>query len=641
MPNQYLQEVFSWKFDYELRARGIYITVYFNKDSGIISIHDNSQNPEDATKNSVLLKDKLESCLTQGKRVSQTRYDEDKYCRKVSFNINDVDRNKIKELPLLGYYVVTQNIDYSVTNKIVDNLIYVIVNLDSYIKNEVGNIKVCEYYVKIPILEQDGYPPLAMFLDLRDGEISMGVGCQGGTSNAIMEDVIRNIEDRVKKHKKLRKYFYNNPTAEDKDLQEKERSHDGHFSRLYLTKGLLDRIKAGNTSEEKKQEEEDRKNANIIIQNQLKIYKALFNGNITEENKKNFLKQHDSITANGNTWHGMDWWVFPGFITISTDYDKPKATERIYAILSKNKEYCDRYKTFIYHYIAAFDDKKIIDDEETIYEIRFNKLVESLIGMTANNTRTLAGFNQKEQDLLFIAVQNFKDRIDYKCQDTHYHKYFSDLHLIADESKEIRHHIWLDEARVKLRNRLGLAVGETDSSKIQAKAGNYKPTFGSGDNLNPAQIDDFNKRSQPYCESNNPTGCGTFVGEISSKDVRYPFVHFRLTHDPISEKDKSKKDKLTRISDKEYLKYPPVAAICIDYPDYRSSDQLPSQSELKAEYKQRTLETLILYNKLQVDHLVKHGDGMGVFLKQKQSAAGHYLVIPKFIFTYTIIGFKI
>ena len=374
--------------------------------------------------------------------------------------------------------------------------------------------------------------------------------------------------------------------------------------------------------------EEDIRMANMTIAKQAEIYSEFFDQKgVIKPDKKENLKVHKD--------GGIDWWVFPGY-TERNDPDKKTPTEEVYNILSNNPRYCQNYKTFIYQYIAAFDDETNIT-----HEIRFNKLVESLIKMTACNTRTLAGFTQKEQDLLFIAVQNFKDRIDYKCQDTHYHKYFSDLHLIADESKEIRHHIWLDEARVKLRNRLGLAVGETDSSKIQAKAGNYKPTFGSGDNLNPAQIDDFNKRSQPYCESNNPTGCGTFVGEISSKDVRYPFVHFRLTHDPISEKDKSKKDKLTRISDKEYLKYPPVAAICIDYPDYRSSDQLPSQSELKAEYKQRTLETLILYNKLQVDHLVKHGDGMGVFLKQKQSAAGHYLVIPKFIFTYTIIGFKI
>ena len=185
-------------------------------------------------------------------------------------------------------------------------------------------------------------------------------------------------------------------------------------------------------------------------------------------------------------------------------------------------------------------------------------------------------------------------------------------------SKEISHHIWLVEARDKLRDRLGLAVGETDSSKIQAKAATYQPTFGSGDNLNTAQIDDFNKRLQPYCKSANPTGCGTFVGKISSNDVRYPFVHFRLTHDPISERDSSKKNKLTRISDEEYLKYPPVAAICIDYPDHRSSKELPSTEVLKAEYKQKTLETLSLYNELKVDHLVKHGDGMGVFLKQKR-----------------------
>jgi hypothetical protein len=43
---------------------------------------------------------------------------------------------------------------------------------------------------------------------------------------------------------------------------------------------------------------------------------------------------------------------------------------------------------------------------------------------------------------------------------------------------------------------------------------------------------------------------------------------------------------------------------------------LPITGILKKTYKQKTLETLTLYNKLEVDHLVKHGDGMGVFLNK-------------------------
>tara|TARA_Y100000389_G_C17471336_1_gene531497 strand:- start:18761 stop:21592 length:2832 start_codon:yes stop_codon:yes gene_type:complete len=359
-----------------------------------------------------------------------------------------------------------------------------------------------------------------------------------------------------------------------------------------------------------KQEQEDKRRANIIITKQAKIYSDFFNQNgFIKPDKKENLKDHKD--------EGIDWWVFPGY-TDNPDDDKNTATKEVYDILSNNLRYCQQYKTFICQYIAAFDD-----ETEIKHKIRFDKLVESLIGMTANNTITLAGFTQKEQDLLFIFVQNFKDRIDYECQDHYYKGYFSELSLIADKSKEISHYEWLDDARANLRERLGLNAGETDSSKIQAKAATYQPTFGSGDNLNTAQIDDFNKRLQPYCKSANPTGCGTFVGKISSNDVRYPFVHFRLTHDPISERDSSKKNKLTRISDEEYLKYPPVAAICIDYPDHRSSKELPSTEVLKAEYKQKTLETLSLYNELKVDHLVKHGDGMGVFLKQKQSAAGY------------------
>jgi hypothetical protein len=356
-----------------------------------------------------------------------------------------------------------------------------------------------------------------------------------------------------------------------------------------------------------KQEQEDKRIANIIITKQAKIYSDFFDQNgVIKQDKKDNLKKHID--------EGIDWWVFPGY-TMSDDPEKNTATQEVYDILSNNPRYCQKYKTFIYQYIAAFDDETKIT-----HGIRFNKLVESLIGMTANNTRTLAGFTQKEQDLLFIAVQNFKDRIGYQCQDTNYNTYFNDLSQIVDESKEVSHHSWLVDARAKLRDRLKLQPGKTDSNQIQAKPDDYQPIFANRDNLNKSQIDDFNKRLQPYDADQHNIGCGTFQRERSGKSVKYPFVHFRLTHDPISirdNKDKRITDKLIRISDKEYLQYPPVAAICIDYPDYRSSDKLPNQENLKIEYKQRTLETLILYNELKVDHLVKHGDGMGVFLKQK------------------------
>ena len=351
--------------------------------------------------------------------------------------------------------------------------------------------------------------------------------------------------------------------------------------------------------------EEYKRRANIIIDKQEEKYYEFFdqNGVIKPDEKEN-LKDH--ITG-----EGIDWWVFPGYTSRNTP-DKKPVTEEVYDILSNNPRYCQRYKTFIYQYIAAFDD-----ETEIKYKIRFNKLVESLTRMTASNTRILAGFTQKEQDLLFIDVQNFKDRIGYKCTNVHYRKYFNYLYNIADKSKEVDHNSWLVDARANLRDRLNLQPETTNSNQIKAKPNGYVPVFEKGDNLNPSQRDDFNKRFQTYNADNNDIGCGTLQREVFGQQAAYPFVHFRLTHDPIYEKDKGKRDKLTRrISDKEYLQYPPVAAICIHYPDYRSKVKLPGGEELKKTYKRKTLETLVLYNELQVDHLVKHGDGMGVFLKQ-------------------------
>jgi hypothetical protein len=350
------------------------------------------------------------------------------------------------------------------------------------------------------------------------------------------------------------------------------------------------------------QELEDKIKTDIIIGKQLEIFNQLFEQNRVKKDNKQNLKEHVEL--------GMDWWVFPGY-TDNHDQDKFTATEEIYKLLARDQKYCQRYKTFIYQYMDSFDI-----DEEITHKIRFSKLVESLIGMTNNGERTLAGFTQKEQDILFITVNNFYKEKGGEglIYNENYTKHFQNLEKIAGESKEIDRNQWIPSAREKLRARLELGKGETSSGAINKRT--KKPIFEKDKRLDKDQQDDFLERSNPY-SLNNKIGCGRLTDTIEGLEASYPFCHFRITHDPIAMRDNTSPiAKVKPIDKAEYLKHPPITAICIDYPDYRNRAELPESKELKGIYKQKTLETLTLYDKLEVDHLVKHGDGMGVFLKQ-------------------------
>jgi len=349
----------------------------------------------------------------------------------------------------------------------------------------------------------------------------------------------------------------------------------------------------------------------IITSKQKSIYDGLFDNGIV--NNKEALKTH--------VGEGMDWWVFPGY-TERKESDKFTATTKIYQQLATDKEYCQRYKTFIYQYINSFDK-----NEKITHPPRFFKLVESLVEMTDEGKRVLAGFTQKEQDILFIAVNNFyKEKegggkvVVNDDRNKYYKNHFKNLENIATDSAEIPRDAWIDSAREKLRARLELDRGQTQSSAILKRV--KDPIFHSNAFLDQDQIADFEARSKPYSRQNQ-IGCGTFEEKIGGQNVSYPFCHFRITHDPIAISDNTPCiDKVQPIDKAEYLKHPPITAICIDYPDYRLQPQLPDKDTLTHTYKQKTLETLTLYNKLEVDHLVKHGDGMGVFLKNIQMPRG-------------------
>ncbi len=211
------QDVFSWRFDYESYTGNVNTksrSLKYEKETQQITISDNSEQPQ-ANENCRKLKQYLEDLyLKSGKSAQINIYDTKQgYSRKVIFNINDIDQNKLEKDNLLSYYFKTKDLEQKIIDEIVQNLIHVIINIDQHRRGD--NLqKIYAHgieYFKIPILQEDEYPPLAMFLDSTDGEgeISMGVGCNGGmSSNQIMNNIVENIVDKVKKHSQLRKYFY-------------------------------------------------------------------------------------------------------------------------------------------------------------------------------------------------------------------------------------------------------------------------------------------------------------------------------------------------------------------------------------------------------------------------------------------------
>ena len=96
-----------------------------------------------------------------------------------------------------------------------------------------------------------------------------------------------------------------------------------------------------------------------------------------KKGKKESLKNHPVGEE------GMDWWVFPGYTTRRDDLLKIQP-------LKESMINCQKIKNIARDIKHLFINISLhLTMEKTIkHVIRFNKLVESLIGMTANNTRT-------------------------------------------------------------------------------------------------------------------------------------------------------------------------------------------------------------------------------------------------------------
>lgn len=154
--------------------------------------------------------------------------------------------------------------------------------------------------------------------------------------------------------------------------------------------------------------------AQHLISKQEEIYNALFKttdeASLTDE-KKEDIRNHVLI--------GHDWYAYassslqnPELSVLAADdiswvprehlskspYDDAakrmviEKGKKVYEILANNKEYCTRYVDCVKKYIASHSEN------DSIYDIRLSKVVESLIGLTQKNTRILANFGDRKKD---------------------------------------------------------------------------------------------------------------------------------------------------------------------------------------------------------------------------------------------------
>ena len=243
--------------------------------------------PHKSTRSTVLgsLKNTLDTYfLKPNKEANQYPYHyvgDRQFTTQISFNVDDIKEDKRVELPLLRYYFNINRLS-EVVDGVVKNLIVALMDLPIQKKPvtqeeinkhkklfddccaqknyEKFNVRNEEYYYKIPLLQRGGFPPLAMFLDPSDGEMSMGIGSNGGMApGGLMEKIISGVEQTVKNHPDLQRYFY---SLRGGIQIENTREIDTHFEFLYLTKDLMDKIKAGQ-QESKDGGDEARRSAEI------------------------------------------------------------------------------------------------------------------------------------------------------------------------------------------------------------------------------------------------------------------------------------------------------------------------------------------------------------------------------------------
>ncbi len=137
---------------------------------------------------------------------------------------------------------------------------------------------------------------------------------------------------------------------------------------------------------------------NLIVAKQQEWRNAVSNRQLTD------------AQIRGEEHVGFDWWVFPSSSLNNPQYScdaKTAEGKAIYEALARNPNYAANYVDSIYRYLKACE----VSDEELYngYPIRLYKLVESLLGMTANNTRLLQApdWTQDKQDDLLMCVERF------------------------------------------------------------------------------------------------------------------------------------------------------------------------------------------------------------------------------------------
>ncbi len=168
-----------------------------------------------------------------------------------------------------------------------------------------------------------------------------------------------------------------------------------------------------------------------IKREQEKTYKEVFQKDLK-----------DKITGADHV--GFDWWMFPSH---SNNQDKQEYSinhkttlgKAVYKKLATDKKYLTSYRDSIEIYFSAcgWDVKKGelrpgVSTLKQPHEIRFDKLVESFLGMTLDNQRRLECFKtQDEQNDFFRNIKKFADRTNQHGSNGNYKAYHKTLGEIA------------------------------------------------------------------------------------------------------------------------------------------------------------------------------------------------------------------
>jgi len=167
--------------------------------------------------------------------------------------------------------------------------------------------------------------------------------------------------------------------------------------------------------------------------------KAIIAGQAKEfQDKGYFVDGSDNLAIRTHIGLGFDWWIFPCYTKTEDKkiYHVDRATEEgkaIYKALRENDNYSKNYLDSIDRYISAFTEGGT--KHEISYPIRFLKLIQSLIGITENNTQLIQGLDKEKQDALFEKVYNFlKEKNFHKASiNEHYLEDCQELNGIIDE----------------------------------------------------------------------------------------------------------------------------------------------------------------------------------------------------------------